>query len=372
MNDYFPFINGIHILPERVMSHGDVWPQDFFSFMPVENALELIHNLQKSNILNKDRYITSKYQAIAENFKTSLPEKVIEVLDKAFNSHFNDGGFSQASRAKVDPRFGNVDSIKELTSNYSVMLDYVVNHVDIDSDILESFKKGENSGEAFIIVSPSEYKAMKKDGSLYKTFRPRPFPLYTGMRKYPKSNNKMNIIFKNMGIDVLDERVLDFLSIFFKVVNDQGLTAEDKRTFAAFQNWLSENNIEDKLFFNDSQLQANQKIIKTDVIASMKEFLEAIGIVAEYACIFNNNDDTVFGEKFFVYTTFSESQADINPMTKAGFKMIIDDLYHLLSSGKLSMMRMDAIKYLWKEKGKKNFDMKEGNKFIDLMRKLMV
>ncbi|MDA3938855.1 MAG: alpha-amylase family glycosyl hydrolase [Spirochaetia bacterium] len=371
LSEYFPYINGIHILPERIMSHGDVWPQDFFSFMPKENALELVHNLQKSEVLDKDRYITSIYQDNAESFKTNLPEEVVEVLDKAFNSHFNDGGFSQATRAKVDPRFGTVEDIRNLTKNYSVMLDYVVNHVDIDSDILESYKEGKNSGDAFIIITPEEYVAMKSDGSLYKTFRPRPFPLYTGMRKYTKQEIEMNNLFLDKGLKALDDRVVRFLSIYFKVENDQGLTAEDKRTFAAFQQWLRDNKIDDKLLFNDSQLQANQKIIWVDEIGSMGEFLKAIGINSEYMEIFNRNDDAVFGEKFFVYTTFSESQADINPMTRDGFKMIIDDLYHLLSSGKLSMMRMDAIKYLWKEKGKKNFDMEEGNKFIDFMRKLM-
>lgn len=371
LKEYFPSINGIHILPERVMSHGDVWPQDFFSFMPVENALELVKNLQQSGILNDDRYITSRYQEMTKSFIISLPEKVVAVLDKAYNSHFNDGGFSQISRAVVDPRFGRVEEIKELSKTYSIMLDYVVNHVDIDSSILDSYKKGTNSGDAFIIVSPSEYKTMKTDGSLYKTFRPRPFPLYTGMRKYSKSDIKMNTCFKDKGFEKLDERILNFLSIYYKVENDQGLTAEDKRIFAAFQNWLSENNIDDNLFFNDSQLQANQKIIKLDKIGSMAEFLKIIGIDREYANIFNSNDDDIYGKKFFVYTTFSESQADINPMTTDGFKMIIDDLYHLLSSGKLSMMRMDAIKYLWKEKGKKNFDMPEGNMFIEIMRKLM-
>ena len=371
LSKYFPSINGIHILPERVMSHGDVWPQDFFAFMPRENALELVVNLQKSGILDKDRYITAKYQENIDSFINTLPEKVIEVLDKAYNSHFNDGGFSQVTRAKVDPRFGTVEDIKKLTKNYSVMLDYVVNHVDIDSDVLESYKKGTNSGEAFIIVSPSEYKTMKEDGSLYKTFRPRPFPLYTGMRKYPESDKEMNIFFTDKGMEALDERVINFLSIYFKVENEQGLTAEDKRTFTDFQNWLNENKIEDNLIFNNSQLQADQKIIKSDVISSMAEFLEVLGIASEYAEVFIKHDDEVYGEKFFIYTTFSESQADINPMTKDGFKMIIDDLYHLLSSGQLSMMRMDAIKYLWKEKGKKNFDMEEGNKFIDFMRKLM-
>ena len=371
LKEFFPFVNGIHILPERVMSHADVWPQDFLSFMPKENALELVINLQKSGVLNKDRFITSKYKEISDSLVNSLPEKVVEVLDKAFNSHFNDGGFSQATRAKVDPRFGTVENVRNLTKNYSVMLDYVVNHVDIESDVLESYKNDTNSGDAFIIIDPSEYSAVKSDGSLYKTFRPRPFPLYTGMRKYTKSNSNMNKYFADKGLESLDIRIVNFLSIYFKVENDQGLTAEDKRTFISFSDWVGENGFNEDLLFDDSPLQPNQKIIKTDVIGNMGEFLKAIGITSDYADVFNSNDDGVFGEKFFIYTTFSESQADINPMTRDGFKMIIDDLYHLLSSGKLSMMRMDAIKYLWKEKGKKNFDMEEGNKFIDLIRKLM-
>lgn len=371
LEEYFPSIKGIHILPERVISHADVWPQDFFSFMPKENALELVHNLQNSGVLNEDRCVTSKYEEVADSFIRNLPEKVVDVLDKAFNSHFNDGGFSQVTRSIVDPRFGDVGDIRDLTKNYSVMLDYVVNHVDIDSDVLNSFKKGTNSGDAFIIISSSEYQTMKNDGSLYKTFRPRPFPLYTGMRKYPVQDSNMNKYFSDKGLENLDLRIVNFLSIYFMVENDQGLTAEDKRTFSAFQNWLDENGFNGSKLFTESPLQANQKIFNINTIATMGDLLKTIGLTSEYADVFTRNDDSVYGEKFFVYTTFSESQADINPMTPDGFKMIIDDLYHLLSSGKLSMMRMDAIKYLWKEKGKKNFDMPQGNKFIALMRKLM-
>ncbi len=371
LSDHFPSVNGIHILPERVMSHGDLWPQDLFPFMPVENAVELVENLQKSGILDKDRYITPKYQEISNSFKESLPENVTEILDRAFNSHFNDGGFSQSTRDKVDPRFGSVDDIKELTKKYSVMLDYVVNHVDIDSEVLEAYKRGENSGNAFIIISPEEYASIKKDGSLYKTFRPRPFPLYTGMRKYPLDNLNMNDFFKDESLSPIDKRIVDFLAIWFKVENDQGLTAGDKRIFTAFRKWLSENGIDENILFTDSSLQATQKILKSEFIGNMGQFLKTVGIDSIYADVFISKDDGVYGEKFFIYTTFSESQADINPLTPEGFKMIIDDLYHLLSSGSLSMMRMDAIKYLWKEKGKKNFDMPEGNKFIDFMRKLM-
>ncbi len=371
LSEYFPSVKGIHILPEREMSHADVWPQDFFSIMSRTDSLKIVNDLQETGVLNKDRYITDIYQEKRDVLAGQFHSETMAVLDKAYNSHFNDGGFSQANRAKIDPRFGTLEDIRSLTKDYSVMLDYVVNHVDIDSDILESFKNGTNSGDAFIIITPSEYAAMKNDGSLYKTFRPRPFPLYTGMRKYSKSDNNMNNYFTEKGLKSLDLRVVNFLSIYFKVENDQGLTAEDKRTFTDFQNWLDEKGLEDKPFFDNSPLQPDQKIIKTDVIKDMSDFLKAIGIASEYADIFNSHDDAVFGEKFFVYTTFSESQADINPLTRDGFKMIIDDLYHLLSGGKLSMMRMDAIKYLWKEKGKKNFDMEEGNKFIDFMRKLM-
>ncbi len=371
LSRYFPSVNGIHILPERIMSHADVWPQDFLSLMPAENALELVKNLQNTGILNEDRYITEKYSEQRDNIAEALGDAVTIILDKAFNYHFNDGGFSQITRSKVDPRFGSVEDIKDLSKNYSIMLDYVVNHLDIDSDILEAYRKGTNSGDAFIIISPEEYSDAKTNGSLYKTFRPRPFPLYTGMRKHPVSGTDMNRIFVDSGLSPLDSRIVEFLSIYFKVENDQGLSSSDKRIFSEFLTWLKDNGFKEENLFTNSQLQANQKVFKADYIKDMDDFLKAIEIDPQYKDVFNSSDDAVYGEKFFVYTTFSESQADINPLTPEGFKMIIDDLYHLLSSGQLAMMRMDAIKYLWKEKGKKNFDMEEGNKFINLIRKLM-
>ncbi|MDC7224465.1 MAG: hypothetical protein PQJ60_12045, partial [Spirochaetales bacterium] len=43
----------------------------------------------------------------------------------------------------------------------------------------------------------------------------------------------------------------------------------------------------------------------------------------------------------------------------------------LMADGDLAMMRMDAIKYLWKEVGKKNFDMEEGNNLIQVIRTVL-
>ena len=99
--------------------------------------------------------------------------------------------------------------------------------------------------------------------------------------------------------------------------------------------------------------------------------LSALEIDPPYAGPFEENDDRIFGEKFYVYTTFSESQSDVNPTSEAGFRMIVDDLFHLLAGGDLAMMRMDAIKYLWKEIGRANFDMEEGNRLIEVIRRLL-
>jgi len=45
--------------------------------------------------------------------------------------------------------------------------------------------------------------------------------------------------------------------------------------------------------------------------------------------------------------------------TEAGFRLVITDVFHLLASCRLAMMRMGAIKYLWKKIGGRNFEMEE-------------
>ncbi len=395
LKNYFPGINGIHILPERLMSHEDVWPQDFFMFMGSDNAVSLVDFLEEEGFLDTHHFLTKKYETDRSSlFTRVLPEflekrkvnsvedlssEIMGVLDGVYNSHFNDGGFSQKTRSKIDPRFGTHKDLKAITSEFSVMLDYVVNHLDIDNEYLDAFRQGKNNGDAFIIIDPAEYEEMKEDGSLARTFRPRPFPLYTGVRKYPPKpysslNEKVaavNKIFIQAGLEPLDGRLILFLSIYFKVRNDQGLTAEDVRILSEFTEYLKERGIAEETILTASLVRPSGKTCTPSLAKGLPSLIEALGIKKEYGSLFTRYDDEIFGEKFFVYTTFSESQADINPVTVSGFKVIIDDLFHLLSSGRLAMMRMDAIKYLWKEKGKRNFDMEEGNKLIEVIRRLM-
>jgi len=395
LNKYFPAVKGIHILPERTMSHADIWPQDFFALFPVEISQKIVLALTQSGLIDNNRYITSLYEEKIEIFlhddlteitgdnSEKTRESVRSILSCAWNSHFNDGGFSQKTRSMVDPRFGENKDLIELTDHFSTMLDYVVNHLDVDNEYLEEFRKGNNGGDGFLIIYRDKYKQLIGDRVLEKTFRPRPFPLFTGLRKYPVASLEgeittpstcaveMNRIFTANELEILDSRLILFLSIYFKVENDQGLTSEDKRIFSGFEQFTEEKGIDTTSFWKVSDIQAKQKIFNAQVIDSMETFLEKLGYSAVYADIFMNDSDHIFGREFYVYTTFSESQADVNPLSFDGFKMIVDDLFHLLSSGSLSMMRMDAIKYLWKEIGSKNFDMEEGNELIKVIRLLM-
>jgi hypothetical protein len=408
LSRYFPAVGGIHILPERRMSHYDVWPQDLLHVLNPSDGVILVEALQERGGLDEDRRPADGYEEERERLTGSfLPEwlsardtilpgeqagpAIMAVIDAAYDSHFNDGGFSQMGREEIDPRFGGDEDLGELCRRFSVMLDYVVNHMDIDNRELEAFRRSEGDGSCFIVVTPEEYRRLKDTGKLEKTFRPRPFPLFTGLRKYPRwaldaagsegavmgpaerneAVRRMTARFVSAGLPEPDPRLTGFLSIAFKVRNDQGLTAGDIRTFRAFTEYLREHTIDLDTIFADSKIQPNQKILMPGVGGDLGSLLEALGENPEYAEVFSEYEDEIFGERFFVYTTFSESQPDLNPVSERGFRLIMDDLFTLLGAGDLAMMRMDAIKYLWKEIGKRNFDMPEGNRLIRVIRLAM-
>ena len=390
--EYFPSVNGLHILPERVMSHDDIWPQDFFAWLVPRLAVSLVEHLIQAGVLTSDRTLSGtvtdeeieavlqrRYEAQSGELgiqKEEFLKAVTGIIDSRKKSHFNDGGFSQITRERVDPRFGSVDDLRRLSGKFSLMLDFVVNHLDVDNEILDAYRRGENDGSAFIIISPDEYQRLKSSGEIAKAFRPRPFPLFTGLRKYPKGGDgsalhaleKMDSAFQKEGLSLPDRRVTQLLSIYFKLQNDQGLSSEDRTVVDGFFEYLTEKGIEPGTLFGESQIQEEQPALKPAAAAGMAECCKLAGLDTGIARVFELYDDEIFGSKFFIYTTFSESQADLNPVSPAGFRLIFDDLIHLLSSGDLTMMRMDAVKYLWKEIGKKNFDMEEGDKLIEVIR----
>jgi len=393
---WFPSVNGLHLLPERPMSHGDLWPQDLFDLLAPQAAAELVRALQAAGVLDRLRRVADGFETRRREVEEKLlpawyrkheadaavPEAnfcavLLARLTAAYDSHFNDGGFSQKTRAVVDPRFGGSADLARLSERHALMLDYVVNHLDIDNELLEGFRRGENDGEAFIIVSPERYAELRALGIIAKTFRPRPFPLFTGLRKIPRGAardtaarvKEMNRRLQAAGCPALDPRLAAFMAMAFKLENDQGLTAADRRVLAGFREFLAERGIPEEEMFAPSEIQPQQTVFR--VGTGLGELCAAVGVSADCLKVFSCNEDEIFGEKFYVYTTFSESQADVNPAGEAGFRLVITDLFHLLSGGRLAMMRMDAIKYLWKEIGERNFDMDKGNILIEVIRLLL-
>ncbi len=372
----FPAVGGVHILPERPISHGDIWPQDLFDLTDPGRALAAVEELQRTGYLDENRRVTSLWEESPEQLASLDIPGLEEIFRQAWNSHFNDGGFSQKSRDRVDPRFGTAEDIARLAGDYAVMLDYVVNHLDSDSDALEAYRRGEGRGDAFIIIDPAEYEHIKREGLLDAAFRPRPFPLFTGMRKYPGGRPAeakdcvaaMNRRFTDAGLKAVDPEVLLIMSLWFKMVNDQGLTASDDRIYRSFLKWTAKRKIDRDAFSRDSEIQSGRRVLTGRAAESLEGFASSLGLSEEYGRIFREEQDGIFGEIFYVYTTFSESQADVNPLSDEGFHMIFDDMFSLMADGDLAMMRMDAIKYLWKEIGKRNFDMEEGNLLIQVIR----
>ena len=155
LRDRFPPIGGVHILPERPISHGDIWPQDLFDLADPPRALALVQELQEKGFLDEYRMVTSLWGENPETLEPFGLPGLAEKFREAYDSHFNDGGFSQKSRDRVDPRFGTAEDIARLTDDYEVMLDYVVNHLDSDSTALEEYRRGKGTGEAFIIITPT-------------------------------------------------------------------------------------------------------------------------------------------------------------------------------------------------------------------------
>lgn len=379
LKEKFPSIGGVHILPERPMSHGDVFPQDLHALMAPEKARTLVEELKGKGFLDEHNRVTPFWKEDPALLEPFGAPGLGDIFRSAYDSHFNDGGFSQKSRDRVDPRFGTARDIARLAEDYRIMLDYVVNHLDTDSTALEAFRRGVGSGEAFLIITPGEYDRYRREGTLAATFRPRPFPLFSGMRKYPggvRPDRKacveaMNRRFEEAGLKPLEEEPILILSLWFKLVNDQGLTSRDRRLYDRFLLWAKKRGLSPEDFSRESAIQSQQRVLTGPAAESPEGFAAALGLEETYGAVFAQAQDGIFGEIFYVYTTFSESQADLNPLSEEGFRMVFDDMFSLMGDGDLAMMRMDAIKYLWKEIGKKNFDMEEGNRLIEVIRTVL-
>ncbi|MCW8966320.1 MAG: hypothetical protein OQK82_06510 [Candidatus Pacearchaeota archaeon] len=297
-------------------------------------------------------------------------------------SRFNDGYFSQVVRNKIHESFGDNAQFEEIMHKYYSMTDFVLNHVDIDNPKFQEYINGdETAKDCFYIFSEEEYQKRKLDSDFDKIFRPRPFPLFSIFRRKPVNEkfsqisyeekiDYLNKIFTNIGLDSLPKEILGLITIFNKIKNDQMLLDEDYNHIINFIKYIETKEIKKEDIFTTSTTQETENIpyIFKEEIKSIKDLLEKIKISnsEKYSEEYLKNNKEIFGEEFRALTTFSHVQVDLNTSTYEGLKLLIDDFAWYLEMD-LNMLRLDAANFAFKKWKTNCFGLPEVNKLLKIM-----
>lgn len=84
----------------------------------------------------------------------------------------SDDGFSVVDYRKINPELGDWEQIKEMSSDYGLMFDAVINHISKSSEWFEGYLKGEEPYKNYFITCD-------KDADYSTVTRPRALPLLT-------------------------------------------------------------------------------------------------------------------------------------------------------------------------------------------------
>ncbi|MBI9087132.1 MAG: hypothetical protein JEZ11_26295 [Desulfobacterales bacterium] len=301
---------------------------------------------------------------------------------------FNDGGFSQIRRDQILPRFGSNERFESLMEKYISMTDLVLNHVDVDNPMFGRYLGGDDvAGRCFYVFSSEQYRSRKAQGDFEAIFRPRPFPLFTLFRRAPQGEAAdlthgqrlawMNRHFHDQGLSKLPEILIDLLTIFDKIKNDQMLLAEDMDRVMGFRHYLASRlQSGPEMLFTLSRTQETRhppyvfvEAIETmdDLMASVLPVMGLDGDRAgDYAALFRDRETALFGESIRALTTFSHVQVDLNTATFEGLKLLIDDFSWYLGMD-LNMLRLDAANFAFKKWGTACFGLVEVKRLMEIL-----
>ena len=117
-------------------------------------------------------YVRTPLQCLYDFLRKYLNDVVSGVHILPFYPYSSDDGFSVIDYRKVNPELGNWEDIENISSDYRLMIDAVINHLSRESDWFKSYLNLEPPYEKyFISVNPEEDLSM--------VFRPRALPLLT-------------------------------------------------------------------------------------------------------------------------------------------------------------------------------------------------
>lgn len=237
----------------------------------VDSIIDLIFKY-KSRIKSKEYNLTEKdivlitygdqvnkdYEPSLQTLKGFMDKHLKGVINSIhilpFYPYSSDDGFSVVNYGAVDPKMGSWKEIEQISGEYRLMVDGVINHISQFSDWFKAFLAGDPYFQDFFTeVDPST--------DLSKVVRPRALPL------------------------------------------------------------LSE-------FVDDS------------------------------------------GKKRYVWTTFSKDQVDLNYKSHRVLRNVLDALFYYVEKG-ATLIRLDAIAFIWKELGTECVHLPETHELIQLMREVL-
>jgi len=111
-------------------------------------------------------------QTLKSFLDTRLKDELSVVHILPFFPYSSDDGFSIIDFRQVNPELGDWNDVKDLTLNFNLMADLVINHASSKSEWFQNFVKQDGKGKDYFIVEDPE-----KD--LSQVTRPRSSPLLT-------------------------------------------------------------------------------------------------------------------------------------------------------------------------------------------------
>ncbi|MFW5831438.1 MAG: alpha-amylase family glycosyl hydrolase, partial [Prolixibacteraceae bacterium] len=133
--------------------------------------------------------LTTLKRFLDENLREQL--SVIHVLP--FFPYSSDDGFSVIDFRKVNPELGTWKEIEELTENFDLMVDLVINHASGKSEWFQNFLQQSGKGKDFFITE-------NPDADLSEVIRPRSSPLLTPY----KTKNGVKHVWTTFSADQVD------------------------------------------------------------------------------------------------------------------------------------------------------------------------
>ncbi len=107
----------------------------------------------------------------------------------------SDDGFAITDYYAVNPEFGSWDHIRQLSAEYHLMFDAVINHMSKEADWFKRFLAGEPDFADFFV------EVDEKDERIKQIFRPRALPL---VHKYPAKSGEIKSVWTTFSEDQVD------------------------------------------------------------------------------------------------------------------------------------------------------------------------